>query len=172
MDLRALPCEVVAEIRSYVVVVSWRAEAHFSKLLKRYMTFKFEDLPPGIFFESSDCYIYRRDTLTITYVYKERPRDVNYMKNHAIERHLMPLQDYLNNYRKGTVERVWHPSADFYVLRTHVSGKMTASFYRYMLMKQSEFELGVSDYRWVGNVPYKQYKQACTSMLRIVRYFL
>lgn len=169
MDLYILGEDLRGYIRQFVVVVSWRAEEHWFKLLRRYRSFPFADIPlskNGVVTENDYFYIYRVRPGHLVRIDKSPGMNVVEMKEDAKIKYLQPLRDYLAEYRMRWIGRVWHPRVDCTLFNVHVTGNMTGSMYRFLLAAQGKSELG-EVVEWSGTIPVEVYKWWCFHLTRI-----
>ena len=166
MDLK-LPDDVIGHIRSFLPIVSWRADYHFIKLLHRYRTLQFDDIPPNgrsTCIEYDTFYIYKQPTNEYTQqVFKTDGYGVLIMKLSYLTAYTKPLLQYLTQYREKMVCRAWDVKATFNLFGFEVSSKLSRPMYQHLLVLRSYKEGHSNELQlWKGCVPLEEYKKACT----------
>jgi hypothetical protein len=157
-----LPEDVVRHIRSFLKIVSWRADIHYQKLLHRYNTLQFDTLRIRPHFIDYDkFYIYKLPDHPYTYISKLDEFKVDCMKSQYMYAYKKPLLEYLIEYRAKTIQDAWSLTTSFYLLGIRVDGILSPSNYKNLLMDRGVWE-GVYDKTWNGCICLEDYKKACT----------
>ena len=158
-----LPDDIVRHIRSFLKVVSWRADMHYQKLLHRYNALQFDTLrirPHVIDYDK--VYIYKLpDDPYYTEISKSDEFQVNHMKSQYMYAYKKPLLEYLITYRVQTIQDAWSLTSSFRLLGIQVDGILSSSKYKNLLVDRGVWE-GVYDKTWNGCICLEDYKKACT----------
>ena len=134
-----LPDDIIKHIQSYLMIVSWRAEHHFLKLLQRYKNFTFEDMPLSYW------------------------RYTDQMKRNYLYEYTKPLRDYLNEYRQRIIWNSWTLRSSFTLFDIQVNGIVKQPEYIQLLYSRANVEGAYNEfYTWQGCIPLEDYKKACT----------
>ena len=161
----SLPEDIQRYIRSFITVISWRAEEHFFKLLHRYRTVTFEQLPenaPVHCIEYHDHYIYQHKHGYYIRVNKSDNLEVENMKHLCCSKYTEPLRLYLSNYRKHYIHLAWSLTSSFQLFGIHVECTMSPNLYTHFLWYQATQEGMKNEPSWQGCLPLESYKRACT----------
>jgi hypothetical protein len=160
----SLPDDLILHIRSFLKVVSWRAETHYQKLLHRYKTLRFDTLRDRPHFIDFDkFYIYKLpDDPYYTQISKSDELQVNRMKSQYMYAYKKPLLQYLTVYREQNIQQAWSLTSSFQIFGVSIDGVLSNARYQKLLIYRAIRE-GVYDYKtWSGCIPLEDYKKACT----------
>jgi len=164
MDILVLPKDVVGYIRSFLTIVSWRAEHHYGKLLQRYNEATFESLPDHI---KSTCketeysFVYPHRYGYMAQIPKTNIWEVVYMKRNYIQRYIDPLRDYLNDYATKLIQKAWQFNITTTWLGVQVEGYLTNNIYKYSMIIQGCEEGKGNECNWSGCLSLDQYRTHC-----------
>jgi hypothetical protein len=164
MDLSILPDDTVHYISTFIDIISWRSELHYSILLSFYQKCRFQDIPSHIkttITEEQNSYLYLHQcNIYFTRAFKHDPHSIRLMERTYLSRYLNPLRDYLNDYRRQIIYRAWHHSIKIFGIHMNIS----PSIYSLILCQQG-YKEGVCSPEWKGCVPLEEYKQFISSKM-------
>lgn len=171
MDLSLLPDDVLHHIKSFLIIVSWRSEHHYFKLLQRYRNITFDHVPyhlKSTCIEYNTYYMYHTDyyyesSFYYLYAFKDKIYDIETMKNYYVRKYTAPLLEYLTRYRERIIYHSWNLTTTFWIFGIYVHGNINSSMYINLLLNQALIEGLCNDfYTWQGCIPLDEYKKACT----------
>lgn len=178
-----LPNDVIQYIKTFLVIISWRAELHYFKLLQRFHSFIYEDVP--LYFktitEHSTYYLYDYYG-TAMRAYTWDSSAIEQMKQYYVKQYTIPLRDYLTQYRLHKIEAIWSLTSSFQLFGCNINGQMSPYMYKYYLALRAYYE-GVDTYsliirsqyrrrsnptfyklEWQGCLPLTSYRKACVHL--------
>lgn len=164
MDISILPHDLHHHIQSFLHVISWRAELHFFKLLAFLQSRTFQNIPLHLqhrLKEEDDYYVYAPPMAQHHFlrIYKWNRVHLESVKQHLVQLHKQPLQEYLTQYRETRIRESWNLHTQFMLFGVPVYGGMDKYLYKDLLIQQGERE-GV-ERGWYGCVPFYEYKEMC-----------
>ena len=169
MDIQSLPHDVIQYIKSFLMIVSWRAELHYFKLLQRYRSFQYEHVPLNFKSVSENANYYLYDYYGVAArAYKWDTDAIDKMKRYYVKHYTLPLSGYLIQYRLHTIKRIWCLTSSFQLFGCNITGQMSPYMYKYYLTiraKQEGFNTYLHDRvnlgEWQGCLPLTSYIKAC-----------
>lgn len=174
-----LPSDVIQYIKSFLVIISWRAEIHYFKLLQRFHSFTYEEVPLYVkaISENPNYYLYDYQGVAMR-AYKWDFDAVEKMKRYHVKKYTLPLRDYLTQYRLHTIKKTWSLTSSFQLFGCNISGQMSPYMYKYYLIIRAKHE-GIytyydtirhanrtkhNDVEWQGCLPLSSYRKACVHL--------
>ena len=167
-----LPCDVIQYIQSFLVIISWRAEIHYFKLLQRFHSFTYEDVPLYVkaISEYPNYYLYDYQGVAMR-AYTWDSAAIKKMKQYHVKKYTLPLRDYLTQYRLHKIKAIWSLTSSFQLFGCNITGQMSPYMYKYYLTIRAKHE-GVNTYlsirtrhgsnlEWQGCLPLTSYRKAC-----------
>jgi len=178
-----LPDDIIQYIQSFLVIISWRAEQHYFKLLQRFHTFQYEDVP--LYFktisEHSNYYLYNYNGVAMR-AYTWDSEAIEKMKQYYVKQYILPLRDYLTQYRLHKIKSIWNLTSSFQLFGCNINGQMSPYMYKYYLAIRAKHE-GFDTYtiarmakhysrrdptlykmEWQGCLPLTSYRKACVHL--------
>ena len=163
--LEKLPLDMVNYIKSFLYIVSWRADLHYFKLYRYGHTRRFATLPRqerSTITEYPNRYTFINVLGSESCVYKWNVQGVEEMKHVYVNRYTTPLWKYLFKFRIHHSEQSWSPTTSFQLCGYDINGKMSPYTYRRLLSRQAMEEGFMKDTDlWQGCIPLQEYRTSC-----------
>jgi len=156
-----LPGDIIEYIKTFLVVISWRAEIHYFKLLQRFHSFTYEDVPLYFKSISENSYYYLYDYHGVAMrAYKWDSEAILKMKRHYVKQYTIPLRSYLTQYRLHTIKAIWSLTSSFQLFGCNITGQMSPYMYQYYLAIRTKQEGNEGQ----GCLPLSSYRKACVHL--------